>query len=64
MLSDELVAAIMKEREECAKLCDKRAMRKNDGNWTDEEWSIICQANELAADAIRSRSNANSASDA
>lgn len=27
--------------EECASVCDKRSMRKNDGNWTDFEWDSI-----------------------
>ena len=39
--------------EECASVCDKRSMRKNDGNWTDFEWDSICGTNELAADEIR-----------
>lgn len=43
------------EREECAKILDDRAKRKNDGCWADSEWITICNANELAADAIRQR---------
>lgn len=39
--------------EECAAVCDKRAARKNDGNWANEEWGWICDANALAADEIR-----------
>ena len=39
--------------EECASVCDKRSMRKNDGNWTDFELDSICGTNELAADEIR-----------
>lgn len=50
-------AHVLAEREACAKVCDARAKRLNDGNWAAEEWDTICNANELAADAIRARSN-------
>ncbi len=50
-------AAVAAEREACAMVCDARSKRLNDGNWTDDEWESICNANELAADEIRARSN-------
>ena len=53
-LFGEMIAA--RTREECALVCDARAKRENDGNWSDADWEIICEANKLAADDIRSRS--------
>ena len=50
-------AATRIEREACAKLCDERASREYDMNFDFVEWDTICRANELAADAIRIRSN-------
>ncbi len=43
------------EREACAMVCDDRAKRKNDGNYADHSWELICSTNELAADEIRAR---------
>ena len=44
---------------ECAMVCDDRAKRPfvDEGFITETEWDVICGANELAADAIRARSN-------
>lgn len=47
--------AVNAEREACAMVCDDRAKRKNDGNYTDHSWELICSTNELAADEIRAR---------
>ena len=45
--------------EECAVVCDDRAKRPfvDEGFISETEWGTICGANELAADAIRARSN-------
>ena len=50
---------IEEEREACAKVCDDRSKRPfvDEGLITETEWATICGANELAADAIRARSN-------
>ena len=57
LLREAWETATIFEREECAKVCDVRAARTNDGNWSEKEWETLCGSNELAADAIRMRSN-------
>ena len=43
------------ENEACAKVCEARSKRPNDGNWAAYEWDAICGTNELAAEEIRAR---------
>lgn len=46
------------ENEACARVCEARSKRPNDGNWAAYEWDAICGTNELAAEEIRARRKA------
>lgn len=51
--------AVLIEREACAMICDGRANRPfvDEGLLTETEWAAMCWTNEVAADAIRGRSD-------